>query len=90
LQHYNEENVSKNKFHPRTGLEDPEGEWKYSCTLSLTTAVDGVGGQRHASAALPRERPGTHRIGGWAGPKAGLDGRENVNKPKPNRNVPKS
>ena len=21
----------------------------------------------------PRERPGTHRIGGWVGPRAGLD-----------------
>jgi hypothetical protein len=28
----------------------------------------GVGGQRHA-----RERPGTHCVGGWAGPRAGLD-----------------
>jgi hypothetical protein len=35
----------------------------------------GVGGQRHAPAALPpRERPGTHCIGGWVGPRAGLDG----------------
>ena len=28
----------------------------------------GVGGQRHAPAALPRERPGTHCKGGWVGP----------------------
>ena len=29
----------------------------------------GVGGQRHASAALyPLERPGTQCIGGWVGP----------------------
>jgi len=27
-----------------------------------------VGGQRH-----PRERPGTHRVGGWLGVRAGLD-----------------
>jgi hypothetical protein len=35
----------------------------------------GVSGQRHAPAALyPRERtPGTHWIGGWMGPRAGLD-----------------
>jgi hypothetical protein len=35
----------------------------------------GVSGQHHALAALyPRERtPGTHWIGGWVGPKAGLD-----------------
>ena len=31
-------------------------------------------GQRHAPAALyPRERPGTHRTGGWVGPRAGVD-----------------
>jgi len=34
----------------------------------------GVGGQRHAPAALPRERPSTHCIGGWVGPSAGLGG----------------
>ena len=34
----------------------------------------GVGGQRHAPAALPRERSGTHCIRGWVGPRAGLDG----------------
>jgi len=33
-----------------------------------------VGGQRHAPAAVPQERPGTHRIGGWVGPGAGPDG----------------
>jgi hypothetical protein len=34
----------------------------------------GVGDQRHALATLyPRERPGTHCIGGWVGPRAGLD-----------------
>ena len=32
----------------------------------------GMGGQRHAPAALPRERSGT-RIGGWVGPRASVD-----------------
>jgi len=32
-----------------------------------------VSGQRHASAALPRERPGTHCRGGWVGLRACLD-----------------
>jgi len=37
----------------------------------LTTALEGVRGQRHAPAALyPRERPGT---GGWVGPSDGLN-----------------
>ena len=35
----------------------------------------GVGGQHHTPAALPPgKRSGTHRIGGWVGPRAGLDG----------------
>jgi hypothetical protein len=34
-----------------------------------------VSGQIHAPAALPPEKgaPGTHRIGGWVGPRAVLD-----------------
>jgi len=47
----------------------------YGSTLSLTSALDGVDGQRHSPAALlPGKSPGTHRIGGWVGPTAGLDG----------------
>ena len=35
----------------------------------MTTALEGVRGQRHAQAALyPRERPGAHCTGGWVGP----------------------
>jgi len=34
----------------------------------------GRSGQRHAPAALtPSNSPGTHRRGGWVGPKAGYD-----------------
>jgi hypothetical protein len=33
-----------------------------------------MSGQRHAPAALLRERPGTHCIGGWVGSRVGLDG----------------
>jgi len=36
-----------------------------------------VGGQRQAPAAFsPRKGHGTHCIGGWVGPSAGLDGYE--------------
>jgi hypothetical protein len=36
-----------------------------------------VSGQLHAPVALPRERaPGTHCIGGWVDPRAGLDDME--------------
>jgi len=42
------------------------GEERYSSSLSLTSALDGVGGQRHAPATLPTgKRPANHCIGGW-------------------------
>ena len=41
------------KVHPRTGHEVPEGDYRYSPTLSLTSALYEVGGQHHASDALP-------------------------------------
>jgi hypothetical protein len=49
--------------------------YRYSSTLSLTSALDGVGCQRDAPAALPPPpvRPRTPRTGGWVGPRAGLD-----------------
>jgi len=44
----------------------------YSYTLSLTSAVDGVGGQRHAPAVLPPQKeiryPFYRRLGGPLGP----------------------
>ena len=40
----------------------------YSSTLSLISALDGVGGQRHAPAALsPGKRSVTHCTGGRMG-----------------------
>ena len=39
------------KFHPITGHKGPEG--LYSSTVSLTSALEGVGGQCHASSGLP-------------------------------------
>ena len=49
-------------MHCRTGHEDPEGKQGYSSTLSLTSALDGVCGQRHVPAALP---PGKTRYPLW-------------------------
>ena len=43
----------KGNVHPRTGHEGPEGYYRHSRTLSLPYALDGVGGQCHASAILP-------------------------------------
>jgi hypothetical protein len=54
------------KFHPRTGKEGPDRELRYSSTFSLTSALDGVGDQRHVPTALPpRKKPGNHCTGGW-------------------------
>ena len=61
----------KAKVHPRTGHEGPEGEWSYSSTLCLTSALDRVGGQGHAPAALP---PRKTRYQSWVGPRPGTDG----------------
>ena len=72
----------KGKHFPRTGYEGPEWKQTYSSSLPLTSELDGVGGQRHASTALPLgKRPGTHCIGGWVGPRAGLDGRGKSRQP---------
>jgi hypothetical protein len=56
-------------------MQATRGERKHSSFSFLTSAVDGVSGQRHAPAALyPRERnPGTHWIGGCVGLRVGLD-----------------
>ena len=44
---------SNGKAHLRTGHEGPEGEKRYSSTLPSASALEGMGGQRHALAALP-------------------------------------
>jgi hypothetical protein len=55
--------------------EDVLGEWRYSSTHSLTSALDG--GEWSAlrpSRFTTNERiPGTHWIGGWVDPRAILD-----------------
>jgi hypothetical protein len=68
------EETDKFKLHPDTGHERRKGEERYSSTLSLTSALDGVGGRRHATVALPPGKiSGTHCTGGWVGPRAILD-----------------
>jgi len=47
----------KVKFILEDATKAQRGEQKYSSTLSLTSALDGVGGQRHAPAALPPVKP---------------------------------
>ena len=58
----------KVKVHPRTGHEGPKGEQMYSSTLPSTSALDGVGGQRHALVALPPRKDPVPIVqeAGWA------------------------
>jgi hypothetical protein len=50
--------VTNNNVHHRTDREGEEEEWSYSSTLSLTSALDREGDQRHSPATLP---PGMNR-----------------------------
>jgi hypothetical protein len=51
------------------------GKWRYSPTHSLTSALDGSEwSASRPSRFTPRERTrGTHWIGCWVGPRAGLE-----------------
>ena len=69
------EGKGKGKVHPRTGHDSPEGEQRYSSTISSTSALHwGLVVKATPPPINPRERPGTHCIGGWVDPKVGLDG----------------
>jgi hypothetical protein len=48
---------------------------RYSSYSFLTSALVGVSGQNHAPAGinLQGKDSGTHWMGGWVGPRAGLD-----------------
>ena len=47
----------------------------YSSTLPSTLTLDGGWVVNATPRPLyPQERPGAHCIGGWVGPRAGLDG----------------
>jgi hypothetical protein len=43
------------------GHDSPEGKQRYTSSLSLTSALNGVGGQRHAPVALPPGRNPSNR-----------------------------
>jgi len=65
----------KGKIHPITDHEDPEGKYKYSVNLSLTSVIDGSGW----SALRPvwftaGIAPAAHCVGGWENHSARLDG----------------
>jgi hypothetical protein len=50
------------------------GEWKYGSMHSLTSALDDEWSASWPGRFTPRERaPATHWLGGWVGPRAGLN-----------------
>jgi hypothetical protein len=49
------------KFNPRTDQELPEGERRYGCTLSLTSALGGYGSEKSMTASLSTGRNITKR-----------------------------
>ena len=63
----------KGKGHPITVHEGPEGKQVYSSTLPSTSALDVVGGQRHAPAALSpgKTRYPLYRRLGWPQDRSG-------------------
>ena len=64
----------KGKVPPRTGCEDPEGEYRNISTISLTSALDGgVWLTPRPGRFPPGKKPGTHWNWSWVGPRAGLD-----------------
>jgi len=70
--------VSIVEVHPITGHEGPEREQMYSSTLPSTTALDGGGWSTPRPGRFtPRERPGTHCVGGWWTPGPVWTGAEN-------------
>jgi hypothetical protein len=65
----------KGKCHPITGHEGPELGEGYISILPLTSALSGWWVVNTTSRPLyPRGRLRSHCIGGWVGPRAGLDG----------------
>jgi hypothetical protein len=66
--------VKQIKIYHVTCQAGVEGRRRFRSYLFQTLALDAVGGQPHAPAALsPGMRPGTHCTGGWVGHRVGMD-----------------
>jgi hypothetical protein len=62
------------------------GEWRYSSTHSLTSALDGGEWSASRSSLYPQGRsPGTHWLLGWVGPRAVLEAVVKRTIPSPRR-----
>ena len=49
----------KGKVYPRTGHKGPKGEYRYICTLSLNSAIDGCGWSTPRHHRFTPGKPGT-------------------------------
>jgi hypothetical protein len=66
--------VMQGKGYPITGHDGPEGDQMYGSILPSVSALDGGGWSAPRPGRFTPGRLGTHCIGGWVGPRAGLDG----------------
>jgi hypothetical protein len=64
----------KGKFHPRSGHENPEGD----SSFYLGARWDGMGGQRHAPAALPPRKSRYQLYRRLGGPQGRSGRKENL------------
>jgi hypothetical protein len=58
--------------HPIRGHEGPVGVYRYSSTLSLTSAIDGWVVNVTPRPLYPEEGNGAYCVGVWVNPRAGL------------------
>jgi hypothetical protein len=70
------------KGNPVTGPGGPIGWVEVQLNFFLTSALEGgVWSASRPGRFYPREKPGTHRTGGWVGPKPVWIGAENLAPP---------
>jgi hypothetical protein len=70
----NNTEIGEGKFYPSAGREDPAGEYRYSCTHSLTSPLDGGGFSTPRSGKFnPGKLTRIYSTVGCVGPKTGQD-----------------
>jgi len=65
--------VGKVKFNLQLTMKAQSGSKMYISTVSLTSALDGVGGHRYTPDILLTVKTFSPCVVGWVDPRAGLD-----------------
>jgi hypothetical protein len=65
---------NKGEVHPRAGDGGPEGKYRHSSILSVTSVLEGAGGSTPRPGRFTLGKDPAHCIGGWVGPRVALDG----------------